>query len=68
MTFEQIQTKLRALMEGINPNTKLGRAVEFAYIKGLRDGGADVPPICDILLMSGRSVTLFKPTKEPYAP
>jgi hypothetical protein len=64
MTLEQIQKGLVAILGDIKPTTKLGGAVEFAYIAGLKDAGVEVPPICFILLTCGRSVTLFKPTKE----
>jgi hypothetical protein len=63
-TLEEIQDNLRKWMLGINPNTKTGRAIEATYIKGLRDAGATVPPVCDILLLSGRSIVEFKPTPQ----
>lgn len=64
MTLEQIQKGLASLLNGINPNTKLGRAVECGYIAGLKHAGAEIPPICEILLLTGRSITLFRPKPD----
>lgn len=62
MELKEIQAGLRKMLVGVNPKTKIGRAAEVAYINGLRDAGAQVPPVCDILLMSGRSIVEFKPS------
>lgn len=64
MTLEKIQKELVAILGDIKPTTKIGRVVEFAYIAGLRHAGAEIPPICAICLMTGRSVTLFKPKPD----
>ncbi len=64
MTLEQIQKRLTYILDGTNPNTKIGRAVEIGFIAGLAEAGVNPPPICAILIASGRSITLFKPKPD----
>jgi hypothetical protein len=61
LTLKQIQDNLKQWMgEEIKPLTRTGILLERTYIKALLDTGATVPPICIILLQSGRSIVNFK--------
>ena len=61
LTLQQIQANLKEWMgDSIKPDTRSGKLTERTYIKALLDTGATVPPICIILLQSGRSIVNFK--------
>lgn len=61
LTFQQIQNNLKEWMgKDIKPSTRSGTLAERTYIKALLDTGAEVPPICLILIKSGRSIVDFK--------
>jgi hypothetical protein len=61
LTLQQIQANLKEWMgDNIKPDTRSGKLTERTYIKALLDTGATVPPICIILLQSGRSIVNFK--------
>jgi hypothetical protein len=61
LTLQQIQANLKEWMgDSIKPDTRSGKLAERTYIKALLDTGAKVPPICIILLQSGRSIVNFK--------
>jgi len=64
MTFEEIQSKLNETLRlaEVKVGTKKADLIERVYLKALRDAGMDVPVVVDVLLMSGRSVTGYKPS------
>lgn len=60
MTFEQIQSNLKGWMgRTVKPGTKVGYMLEQTYIRGLQDGGVEIPAIVTMLVMSGRSIVEF---------
>lgn len=60
MSFEQIQENLRGWMgDSIKSNSKKANMIEQTYIRALHDAKVAVPTICDILVMSGRSIVNY---------
>lgn len=60
LTLQQIQANLKEWMGDTKPETRSGKLIERTYIKALLDANATVPPVCIILLQSGRSIVNFK--------
>lgn len=65
MTFEQIQQNLRSWIgNDFKPGTQKCQLIESTYLKALQDTGANVPPICWILLSSNRSMINYTVPKN----
>mgnify|MGYP000647403680 CR=1 FL=1 len=62
MTFEEIRTKLNETLRlaEVKVGSKKGYLLEWVYVRALEDAGLTVPPVVDMLLLSGRSVAGYR--------
>ena len=64
ITFETLQERLlKVLGEAeVKVGSKQGKLLEAVYVQALRDNGVNIPAAVDMMLLSGRSVTGYKPS------
>ena len=64
MTFETLQKNLQIVLNkaNIKAGTKKGMLVEYVYIMAMCDNDVQIPVAAEMMLLSGRSVTGYKPS------
>ena len=64
MTFETLQKNLQIVLDkaNIKAGTKKGMLVEYVYIMAMCDNDVQIPVAAEMMLLSGRSVTGYKPS------